>query len=76
MTGAARLAELRTFVVSLPLRRPHRWVGLDSAVGAGYVVTRLTLEDGTVGWGKRSRSRPGVATMRRATARRRRRSSR
>lgn len=49
MTGAARLAELRTFVVSLPLRRPHRWVGLDSAVGAGYVVTRLTLEDGTVG---------------------------
>ncbi len=52
MTGAARLAELRTFVVSLPLRRPHRWVGLDSAVGAGYVVTRLTLEDGTVGWGE------------------------
>jgi muconate cycloisomerase len=52
MTGAATLAELRTFVVSLPLRRPHRWVGLDSAVGAGYVVTRLTLADGTVGWGE------------------------
>jgi len=52
MSGAARLAELRTFVVSLPLRRPHRWVGLDSAVGAGYVVTRLTLDDGTVGWGE------------------------
>lgn len=52
MTAPARLAELRTFVVSLPLRRTHRWVGLDSAVGAGYVVTRLTLDDGTVGWGE------------------------
>lgn len=52
MVQPARLAELQTFVVALPLRRPHRWVGLDSPVGAGYVVTRLTLTDGAVGWGE------------------------
>ena len=52
MQQPARLADLSTFVVALPLRRPHRWVGLDTPVGAGYVVTRATLADGTVGWGE------------------------
>jgi muconate cycloisomerase len=52
MAEPAKLADLQTFVVALPLRRPHRWAGLDSPVGSGYVVTRLTLADGTVGWGE------------------------
>lgn len=52
MAQAVSLAKLETFVVALPIRRPHRWVGLDSPVGAGYVVTRATLTDGSVGWGE------------------------
>jgi muconate cycloisomerase len=52
MDTPAKLVKLDTFVVALPLRRPHRWVGLDSPVGSGYVVTRLALDDGTVGWGE------------------------
>ncbi len=52
MAQAISLARLETFVVALPIRRPHRWVGLDSPVGAGYVVTRATLTDGSVGWGE------------------------
>jgi muconate cycloisomerase len=52
MSAPAKLAGLETFVVALPLRRPHRWVGLDSPVGSGYVVTRATLDDGSVGWGE------------------------
>ncbi|MGE0875875.1 MAG: mandelate racemase/muconate lactonizing enzyme family protein [Burkholderiales bacterium] len=52
MTQGISLANLETFVVALPIRRPHRWVGLDSPVGAGYVVTRATLTDGSIGWGE------------------------
>ena len=52
MVQVVTLEKLDTFVVALPLRCPHRWVGLDSAVGAGYVVTRATLSDGCVGWGE------------------------
>lgn len=52
MDAPAKLEKLETFVVALPLRRPHRWVGLDTTQGSGYVVTRLTLDDGTVGWGE------------------------
>jgi muconate cycloisomerase len=47
-----KLLALDTFLVALPVRRVHRWVGLDSPIGAGYVVTRATLDDGSVGWGE------------------------
>src|SRR5689334_2894504 len=52
MARILELAELETFVVGLPVRRVHRWVGLDSPIGSGYVVTRARLSDGTVGWGE------------------------
>ena len=52
MTAPLRLDQLDTFVVALPIRRVHRWVGLDTPVGAGYVITRARLSDGTVGWGE------------------------
>ena len=44
-TGATplKLQSLDTYLVALPVRRVHRWVGLDSPIGAGYVVTRATL---------------------------------
>ena len=47
-----KIATLETFVVSLPVRRPHTWAGNFSPPGRGYVVLKLTLEDGTVGWGE------------------------
>lgn len=43
---------IETFVVGLPLRRPHLWAGLTSAVGQGYVVVKLRLNNGAVGWGE------------------------
>ncbi len=46
------IAEVETFVVSLPTRRPHFWAGLTSASGRGYVVVRLRLGNGVVGWGE------------------------
>ena len=47
-----KIAALKTYRVSLPVRRPHTWAGNYSPVGQGYVVLRLTLEDGTTGWGE------------------------
>ena len=47
-----KIAGIETFAVSLPVRRPHSWAGNFSPPGRGYVVLKLTLEDGTVGWGE------------------------
>src|SRR5215204_2222275 len=47
-----KIAAIETFVVSLPVRRPHTCAGNFSPPGRGYVVLKLTLEDGTVGWGE------------------------
>ena len=47
-----KIAAIKTYRVSLPVRRPHTWAGNYSPVGQGYVVLRLTLEDGTTGWGE------------------------
>ncbi|MCC7487117.1 MAG: mandelate racemase [Burkholderiales bacterium] len=52
MERVLELAALDTFVVGLPVRRAHRWVGLDSPIGSGYVVTRARLADGSTGWGE------------------------
>src|SRR4029078_3660124 len=35
-----------------PTRRPHHWVGHTGRIGEGYVVLRLELESGIVGWGE------------------------
>ena len=40
------------FLVALPIRRPHHWVGHTARIGEGYVVLRLELESGVVGWGE------------------------
>lgn len=40
------------FLVALPIRRPHLWVGLTTPIGHGYVVLRLDLECGISGWGE------------------------
>ena len=52
MSTPLTLEALDTFVVALPIRRVHRWVGLDTPVGSGYVITRARLSDGSVGWGE------------------------
>ncbi|MBX3533732.1 MAG: mandelate racemase [Xanthobacteraceae bacterium] len=46
------VASADTYVVSLPLRRPHSWAGLTTAGNREYVVLRLRLSDGTTGWGE------------------------
>jgi muconate cycloisomerase len=40
------------FLVALPIRRPHYWVGHTARIGEGYAVLRLDLESGIVGWGE------------------------
>src|SRR5215475_5230961 len=40
------------FLIALPIRRPHHWVGHTARLGEGYVVLRLELESGIVGWGE------------------------
>lgn len=52
MSDAFLLKTLETFVVSLPVRRPHLWAGLTTPAERRYVVVKLTLDDGTVGWGE------------------------
>lgn len=52
MTKELHLESLETYFVSLPVRRVHRWVGLDTPIGNAYVVTRVALSDGSVGWGE------------------------
>jgi L-alanine-DL-glutamate epimerase-like enolase superfamily enzyme len=52
MTEALTVERVETFVVSLPIRRPHFWVGLAATSGRGYLVVKLTLSNGVVGWGE------------------------
>jgi muconate cycloisomerase len=40
------------YLIALPIRRPHHWVGHTARLGEGYVVLRLELENGIVGWGE------------------------
>lgn len=52
MSDALALSTLETFIVSLPVRRPHRWVGLTQSVRKPYVVVKIRLSNGAVGWGE------------------------
>jgi muconate cycloisomerase len=47
----SRITSLGTIVVQLPTRREHRWTGLTEPIGR-YILTRMTDEDGRVGWGE------------------------
>src|SRR6476620_11688115 len=40
------------FLVALPIRRPHHWVGHTARIGEGYAVLRLELQSGIIGWGE------------------------
>ena len=40
------------FLVALPIRRPHHWVGHSARIGEGYIVLRLDVENGVSGWGE------------------------
>ncbi len=45
------IKAVETVHVALPTRRVHKWTGLTEPIG-GYVLVRLTGDDGTVGWGE------------------------
>ena len=47
----ARIRTIETIHVSLPLRREHKWAGLTEEIG-GYLLVKMTDEDGGVGWGE------------------------
>ncbi len=47
----SRIASLETIVVQLPTRREHKWTGLTEPIGR-YILTRMTDEDGRIGWGE------------------------
>ena len=47
----ARIARIETVQVSLPTRREHKWTGLTEPIG-GYILVRMTGENGFVGWGE------------------------
>jgi muconate cycloisomerase len=47
----ARIKRVDLVHVALPTRRVHRWTGLTEPIG-GYVLVKLTGDDGTVGWGE------------------------
>ena len=40
------------FLVALPIRRPHHWVGHTARIGEGYVVLRLVLDYVFFRWGE------------------------
>jgi muconate cycloisomerase len=46
-----RVSAVDTIHVALPPRRVHRWTGLTEPIG-GYVLVRVTGDDGRVGWGE------------------------
>jgi muconate cycloisomerase len=50
--SALTLASVETFVVTLPIRRPHLWVGLTTAIGSGYLIVKVRLSDGATGFGE------------------------
>src|SRR5439155_15141558 len=57
MTTAMSMSSLKirggeVFLVALPIRRAHHWVGHTARLGEGYAVLRLELESGVVGWGE------------------------
>jgi muconate cycloisomerase len=52
MSAPLTLASVETFVVTLPIRRPHLWVGLTTPIGRGYLVVKARLSDGSVGFGE------------------------
>lgn len=46
-----RIEKVETIHISLPTRRAHKWRGLTGDIG-GYVLVRLTGDNGLLGWGE------------------------
>src|SRR3984893_19317470 len=51
-TSSLKIRGGEVFLVALPIRRPHHWVGHTARLGEGYAVLRLELESGIIGWGE------------------------
>ena len=47
----AAITDIEIIHVVLPTRREHKWTGLTEPIG-GYVLVRMTGDNGTVGWGE------------------------
>ncbi len=45
------IKEIDLVHVALPTRREHKWTGLTEPIG-GYILVKMTGDDGTVGWGE------------------------
>lgn len=45
------IGEIELIHVALPTRREHKWTGLTEPIG-GYVLARMTGDNGIVGWGE------------------------
>lgn len=52
MSEVLTIRSVETYIISLPVRRPHLWVGLTAPAGRGYFVIRMELNNGVVGWGE------------------------
>jgi muconate cycloisomerase len=46
-----RIERVETLHIALPPRRVHKWRGLTETIG-GYVLVRVTGDNGLVGWGE------------------------
>ena len=47
-----KITGVETFLVTLPVRRQHTWAGNYSPIGKDYVVIKLHVEGGIVGFGE------------------------
>ena len=45
------IKDIQVIHVALPTRREHKWTGLTEPIG-GYVLVRMTGDNGVVGWGE------------------------
>jgi muconate cycloisomerase len=45
------IGNIQVVHVVLPTRREHKWTGLTEPIG-GYILVRMTGDDGVVGWGE------------------------
>jgi len=46
------IKKIELFEVVLPRRRPHKWATLITPIGQGYVIVRITTDDGYAGYGE------------------------
>lgn len=47
-----KIASYQIYEVSIPTRRKHTWASSTADVGQGWVILRLTTDDGVIGYGE------------------------